>query len=71
MITQTDIKLDAVELDSTNATIARVVVEDLVGRQAIAFLSAKIKSGRVRFELTTKLNRRKETSKAATADWVL
>lgn len=58
-------------LTDSDKTIARVVVEDESGNRAIGFLSAKLVNGRVRFTLTTKKNRHKETTTHATADWVL
>ena len=59
------------ELGDTWTTISRTVVEDEQGRRAIAFLSARIDRGRVKFQLTTKKSRHKETIVNATADWVI
>jgi hypothetical protein len=50
--------------------IIRVVVEDEKGRSAIAFLSARLANGRVKFTLTTKKNK-SEGMVHSTADWML
>lgn len=62
---------DISELGDTWTTISRTVVEDAFGRKAIAFLSARVERGRVKFQLTTKKGHYKETKVNATADWVL
>jgi hypothetical protein len=58
-------------LTDSDKTITRVAVEDEAGNRAIGFLSAKLVNGRVRFTLTVKKNKCKETITHATADWVL
>jgi hypothetical protein len=69
MIERIEQKLDVMALES-NDEIIRVVVEDDKGRRAIAFLSAKLVSGRVKFTLVTKKNKG-EGKACSTADWML
>jgi len=75
MIERLNATFDAVEFDPDhgghNQDIIRVVVTNEKGEKAIAFLSAVISSGRVRFELIAKKHRGIETAKKATADWLL
>lgn len=57
--------------DGRNGDITRVVVEDERGCRAIGFLTVKLVRGRVKFELTVKKHRGKETITGAVADWVI
>jgi len=58
-------------VDGRSVDVVRALVNDEKGCRAIAFLSAKLVRGRVRFTLTTKKHRGQETVTGAVADWVI
>ena len=67
-----ELKFDKANLDTgSRKCIARIVVEDEAGLQAIGWFDIELTRGRVKLTVTARKSRHTETIVHATPDWVL